>query len=621
MVCGKCGLEFSDDVKFCTNCGSELAENVPVEAVPEEVIEENASVVIETVEEEAAPDVEEPETEADKTEEAAVAEAVKEEVVVADTETKKAKKEKKNGTLISAKKPSWKVLLGLGLAAVLVLVVFVAVLVSGKEAFVTISEKAVLEFYEENEQLYAYLQNGEKVLLNDSEADVYDTSLDRTTVCYSNENHELVIFKNGKSIKTGIEEARGVKVSAEGDTFVYFSDCEDVPYFNVLFGGDNTTETGTLHLYFIDKGKDIRIAGDVAVNSAVLSPDGETVAYVADYEASDDFKGYYSVKGKKPVEIGKEKRVFAVADKAAYLYYTDDDRIYAQKKKEAGEKLASDVYGTSVLLNADCTEMLFLYEGKTYLTVKAGEKKKISADELNAVIVRSDMLVKNDMSRSDKGTVLVSYTGADTFKEKLLYCTTGRDIVYLKDDLETERLASDTKQYAVADDKASLVYIDGADIVKVTDFTNGGVKTDLKEDAEASELYAAGDLKYVYYVNKDEELFCIKGKKAKKIADDVSSVVLSADGSYCYYVVDDEKLCYSKNGKKGKELLEKDEVMITCKSIYGVSTVSVTEAGTVTEYRMDGKKMEQVRSYEEKSIEELLKEKYGLDEPLDYFLN
>ncbi|MBQ3028919.1 MAG: hypothetical protein IJD26_07535 [Lachnospiraceae bacterium] len=237
------------------------------------------------------------------------------------------------------------------------------------------------------------------------------------------------------------------------------------------------------------------------------------------------------------------------------------------------------------------------------------------------MIVRSDMLVKSDMSRSDKGTVLVTYTGADTFKEKLLYCTTGRDIVYLKDDLETERLASDTKQYAVADDKASLVYIDGADIVKVTDFTNGGVKTDLKEDAEASELYAAGDLKYVYYVNSDEELFCIKGKKAKKIADDVSSVVLSADGSYCYYVVDDEKLCYSKNGKKGKALLEKDEVMITCKSIYGVSTVSVTEAGTVTEYRMDGKKMEQVRSYEEKSIEELLKEKYGLDEPLDYFLN
>ena len=54
--------------------------------------------------------------------------------------------------------------------------------------------------------------------------------------------------------------------------------------------------------------------------SAVLSPDGETVAYVADYEASDDFYGYYSVKGKKP-----EKELLPLF---SMLKYQEKRRMY-----------------------------------------------------------------------------------------------------------------------------------------------------------------------------------------------------------------------------------------------------------------------------------------------------
>ncbi len=623
MICGKCGREFAAGVKFCTNCGVELTEQETAEDIAETVEEaaEAAEEVAEAGEEVAevteetgenadvvAEEIESTEVVAAETTEVAVASDEEKEVLEGEVVTgEQAEKNKK--------KISLKAVIGAAAAAVLVLVVLLVVLLSGKKEFGTYSDKSVMDFQKKSEQWYAYLYSGQEVLLDDIKVSVEGESLDKTTVCYSNENDELVILKDGKSVKTGIEEAKGVVVSAKGDTFVYFADCEN----SILA----SQETGTLHLYFIKKGKDVKVAEDVLVKSAVLSPDGETVAYVSDYESSTDFKGYYAVKGKKPVEVGKEKRVFALADKAKYIYYTDDDRIYVQKKKEVSEKLAKELYTTSVILNADCSEMVFVDEESTYITVDAGERKKIYNNELNAIMLRYDENVRTDIIDSAKGMIMVTYTGEDTFKNQLLYGMYREDIVYVNENFETERLASDADEFGIADDGQSLVYVDGSDVVKVTDFAKGGLKSDLKGDADARELYAAGELKYVYYVNTDNELFCIRGTgKAKKIADDVTSATISADGKYCYYVVDDEKLCYSKKGKKGKELLEQEGIEITCRNdLGGITVATVERIGMSTVYRLEGKEMELITSVTVNITEDPASGGVDLEELLEGVLN
>ncbi len=629
MICGKCGREFAAGVKFCTNCGVELIEQEATETVEgiaedvEETVEkvaEAAEDAVETVEEAAGAEEETSETGTDATEQSGeVVDAETTEVAVTSGEEKEVLEgEVVTGELADKKKEkkiSLKVKIGAAVAAVLVLVLLLVVLLSGKKEFGTYSDKSVMDFYSRGERMYAYLYNGTELLLDDTEVSVEDASLDKTTICYSNENDELVILKNGKTIKTGIEEAKGVKVSSEGDTFVYFTDCEN----SIL----PSQETGTLHLYFIKKGKDIKVAEDVLVSSAVLSPNGETVAYVSDYESFTDFKGYYSIKGKKPVDVGKEKRVFALADKAKYIYYTDDDRIYVQKKKDVSEKLAKELYTTTVMLNADCSEMVFVDEGATYITLEAGERKKIYNNELNAIMLRYDETVRSDVIRSAKGAIFVTYTGADTFKNQLLYGSFREDIVYVKENFETERLASDADKFGIADDEKSLVYVDGSDIVKVTEFAKGGLKSDLKEDADAHDLYAAGALKYVYYVNRDKELFCIKGNgKAKKIADDVTSATISADGKYCYYVVDEEKLCYSKKGGKGKELLEQEEIEITCRNDFGgIAVAAVERIGMTTVYRLEGKEMKLVTSVSTNILEDAMGGTIDFEELFDGILN
>lgn len=621
MVCSKCGKVFTDDVRFCTNCGTELKAATETEIVvaPEEETTENLTAEPEKTEStetvvgdqtevagEAEAVAEQAEAEnaenevpqESSEEETAVAVADNAETEVVTGEVTDGKKKKAKVCKIKLPKEegqkSGKIKIGLALVAILLLIFIPVALSSGDEEYVALSDKSVLDVLSEDGNRFVYFADGDKLVLNDTLI-FYSAgeSQDKTVYCYTNENGELCIIKDGKELKTGIEDAKGIKVSAYGDTLVYFSDCEDKTYENTLYGYESKIEVGTLHLYYIKKGKDITVADDVVVTSAVLSPDGETVAYVTDYDATDDFKGYYSVKGKKQVEVGKEKRVFAIADKGAYVYYVDGDRIYAQKKNKDAEKLASDIYTSKVLMNADCTEMLFTNDGKTYITVKAGEKQKVSGNVLRKILLNNDALIGSDSVRFDTGSVTVTYTGVETLKEQLYY-TDIYSIEYLLDKWETERIASNAEYFVVSDDGESLVYIDGTDVVKVTDFDKSGVKTDLNKDEEARYVYADGDLKYVYFLNRDKELFYIKGKKVKKIADDVTSATMSSDGEFCYYVVEKEKFYCSKKGGKGKELFREDDAKITCESNYGISCVEIILEDKTEVYRLDGKKMKLV---------------------------
>lgn len=607
MICSKCGQDCADDVKFCTNCGTELVAEAQAEPAVEAVADTEGNVA-EAVRE-AAPAVEE------------AKETVEENTA---GEVKKEKKEKTE----DGKKNTKLAVGGLSLVAILLLIFIPVIAMNSKDdSFMQISEKSVFQITERDGDLYAYYLDGDEVKLNDEKASSQVYSMDGSVVCYKNENEELVILKEGELIETGIDEVRGVQVSSAGDTLVYFSDCEYATYYETKYGYEDTIRVGTLNLYDIKKKSNIEIAEEVVVDSAVLSPDGRTVAYVAEYDATDDFKAFYSVNGKEPVEVGKEKRIFGIANKAKYIYYTDEDRVYVMKKDEE-EKLATDIRYVEVMFNADLTEMLFFNDDKTYITVKGGEKKKVANTELDYVIL-DDTAAEYEMELdTEVGDVTVTYTGVDSFEDKLFYSDTEYEIFYMKNKYETEKLASSVFEYAVADDGESLLYVDGINIVEVTKFSKGGEKKRLGEDIYVSELYADGDLKHIYYVNWEGELCYLKGDKEKKIADDVTDVMISPDGSYCYYVVENEDLCYSKNGGKEKELLVADDGKISCLREGGMLFVTASEDAVKTLYRMNGKKLKTVYEVEVKNVnnyedamkeyEDALKE---YEDYLDYYLD
>lgn len=612
MVCSKCGQECAEGVKFCTNCGAEVVAAEVKEAVAEvkEEVTETVAEVKEEVKEEVAEAKEEAaETVAEVKEEVAEAVAeVKEEVAevkeavaekVEDVKEAVAEPKKENPIPEEPKEAKdKKKATGPVLAVVAIFLILIGAISAlnsgGKDDYITAGKKAVLNVDEVDDEVVVYFMDGKKKQLDYEEVNGGDASQDRTVVCFKNEDDELIVIRNGKVKETGIEEASYIEVSTYGDTIVYMTDVET---------DKKTYESfGTLNLYYTKNGKTKEIAEDVLVGSAVLSPDGETVAFVSDYDAEDDFKGYYSVKGKEPVEVGKEQQVFAIADDAKYIYYIDVDRIYAKKKKKDGEKLASDMEEVRVLFNADMSEMIYVnsdtsylfdddeVDSKTYISVKAGEKEKISNERVYSVVLPSDACTDYYDVYGNECEVSVYLTGVETFEEQLFSITGG--VGYLNKKNEMKEVASNVRDFALAEDGESFVYANSSgDVIRVTKFNKGGEEKKIGDDVEAEEIYAAGDLDYVYYINADDELCCIKGKKDKKLVDDVTSAAISEDGTMIYFVIENEELCYVKKTGKKKEIRTEDEGGIDVGNALGMVAVDISNEDIEGAYYMDGKKL------------------------------
>ena len=118
------------------------------------------------------------------------------------------------------------------------------------------------------------------------------------------------------------------------------------------------------------------------IDSVCISQDGKSVAYVGSYSSDYSFKGYKSINGDKPEEMGENIIPIAVSDGGKYLYYYEYDGytfdLYVKHKKSE-VKLATNMnYGSTIFLNEEYTQLLYTDDGKTYLSNKGDVKEKLS---------------------------------------------------------------------------------------------------------------------------------------------------------------------------------------------------------------------------------------------------
>lgn len=549
MVCYNCGQTCADGVRFCTNCGADLAA---------------ATNAVNTA---ANP-------------------------AMQGMETAPAQKEKKPVNKKMA-----------GLVAIILIVMCVIALMNSKPDYVTAKNKSILMLERDEDNVVAIFANGKILKMKHESANSVQYSVDRTVACFINEDEEVIVVRNGKEIKTGVEEVSALVLSVYGDTFAYVEEAE--------YDDEARKTLGDLYLYDIKKGKKSdKIEGGVSPDSIVLSPNGKTVAFTADWEYDEDeressCKGYYSINGKEPKKIGNDAETFAIADKAKYIYYLDEDRVYVKKKnKDEGEKIATKASLSSFIVNEDLSQMILTVvedgDVKTFMTEK-GKKSdgKISGSSVSGPILPSDAMKKSLSSKSAYGT----FSGVESLEE-LLYTEGDEKLSYLTKKGELETVLSSCRSCRIADDMESLVYLDkDGDLFKVTNFAKGGKKKEICKDTDAYSIYASGDLKYIYYVD-DDELYCVKGKKAKRVADEVGYIqCITPDGKGCYYTEeieddDDEAvLYYVKKTGKSKEVVSAEYVDVS--NYYGTLIAECGDDDEVTFNLVKGKKLKEIYKSED----------------------
>lgn len=384
---------------------------------------------------------------------------------------------------------------GVCLAILIATIALVASVFSGGNGFIAM-EHSISVSTDDGEIVIIY--DNKKVVKTGIDADGVSgsqTSIDGKVVVVRTNEHDLVVVR-GKKAKVVAHDVVDFKLSVSGKGIAFVTENEDGEY--------------TLMLNKVGSKKSKTIQKDYLGDDYYdISPDGKAVAY---YKFNDDGDASLMLfTGSKSKKIASEVELVGLSNGGKLIYVVGenkdgDDVLYAYTKSGNKKKIGT-IDDDDIYFNADHTQVMFYNEGKTYISNKGKEAKKALSSE-------ADMLIP-DSSSCMEGDFAYTYPTDDLYKK--VYSGDNGSLYLIKKNADKNvKLASKAYNYT------------------------------LDESA-----------KFVYYMNSDAELMMVqisKGErasdKAKQIAEDVVTYVVSPDRSHVYYVADGE--VNSCNGKTGK---------------------------------------------------------------------
>lgn len=444
-----------------------------------------------------------------------------------------APKEKKGGKI--------GIIIGIIAAVVVVaLIAIVAIAFGGKSGGAKIT--ADWNAYYSVEDEITYVVYGDKVFKDTIDGDAWIScySMDQTVIVLYNEDGEYFLAtSNGKITSIG-DEITDVNISADGSTVAYIDDDD------------------ALISYQVSNGKTSKIAEDVY--SVVLSPSGKSLAYVI--EDDDDYK-LYVYNGKKETELSKNARPVALTDDCNYIYYydTNKDALYVTNLKDDSNKIAEDV--DDYILNKDHTEIMFTTDSGLYVSIKGGDKEKISGKSYIPYYVGlyTDQVYYVDIESGAYTYNLKSFKGN--------YYVCGDSIIYIDKKWSSDKVVNNVDDCEIADDLKTVYFVNDNETLYSVKLDGKYETTKIKSDVTSFDIVKDGSA--VYFIVDGDSLYYQKGKgDSTKIATDVHRMRVSYDGIAFFtvdYDSDDETgtLYYSKGGKD-KQKVASDVYGFACKT-------------------------------------------------------
>ena len=470
MFCPNCGTQCPDGERFCPSCGTALEENQPV------------------LELDITPNQERTAAEGGR------------------------RRERRSGKKAPQLSPRIIGIAAVALAAVVVIVLAVSLLGgAGGGGYGDYTSKPILSLFDSSDSERIYYCGGKEIGAAETEYTLWNQ--DGSVGVFVNNDGELCVI-TAKGIDVVADDVGQYQLSANGAALLYITEDYDVCWYDVKKKSSTTLETG----------EDGAQLGQPA-------PDGSAAVFTL-YDGGD-YEGFTCGSNKKPVSMGEGLVPFAISNKGSYVYYlkvksgSSSGTLYVSKgSKGEGEKLASDYYMNSVLFNKDATQMMFNNDGKTYLTVKGGEKNKVFSSAVYSMFA-PDYTVGS----SAGGVVPVSDLRGQT------YYTSG-GVYFLDSKGESKKITSDFDGFALSESGSNLIYLKKGDLVKVTNLAKG-TEEDLTDEGDILSFQAVGDLSVVYYLNRDGELYYQKGSgKPVEVGDDVDSFLMVPNSKTCAGISD-----------------------------------------------------------------------------------
>ena len=426
-------------------------------------------------------------------------------------------------------------------AVALILICIIASCASNKDRYTRTEDLS--NCYEQIDSDLLVTMNGKEL----------STEEDISSVRYSDDN-SLTVVKTVDGVLYVVKKDKLVEVDEDIDSYIISTFGDSIAYMK-----DVEDYVGELFLFNVAKEEAVKVDSEAYEEYYTLSPDGKTIAYVGNCEIeTDEWWGYkefaggdvfVSKNGKDAEKLYKDAVPVAISDNAKYVYYVEDfmedGKLYVN-----GEKIVSDIDSVDgVFFNNDLSEMLYEADGDTkYYKAAKNTDVKVKSSGLYSVVVPSDTIFC-DMNDA-------YYVGIDTFNKTVLKLNAGYYYMYDKGE-ETEKVSSEASSMLVSEDGKSLLYVEDDDLVYIKNVTKSREEDVIGENLDIRRLRASKDLKKIYFVDEDEELFFFKkNDKSVSIADDVTDIVYSDEFGGVYFIEDEELFYATKNEKSKKSIAE-----------------------------------------------------------------
>lgn len=553
MFCSQCGSQIPEDAVFCPECGERTevafmeeshAPEQPVYAQETDALSSEQPVYAQGTD--ALPSeqpVNTQERNAPQFQQAQMNEQYQQ--IPPTGKPKKQKKAKDPKTQNPKKTPVSKLLVAvIGIAAVFVLCcVAVLAMLLLKKDYDIVSDQAMYIDYDNG---YAFDSNGNSLELAD---DLYEfgRNADGSITAYTTDDEEKTLYY--------VKDLKETKIA------------EGVSHFTISYTGDviayvqteRYDSVGTLYLYSVKNNESNKIADDVYISGLILSPKGEKVAYLGEYEDIDDNKLYISGKNGKATEIEKDgSAVIGLNDRGNVVYYIKNSKLYVRIGKEE-TKICSDLTSNSFYFNRDMTEVLYHKDGKTYLySLSDDDSVKLVSGAINNIFMPNDAAVyyNNEMSH-------IQIIGKSSFANTLVHIDDETYWINKKGDACVELASYDNYQGGVQINGkyTGMLYRDSSALYRVDRLYSNMQPEMISKDENVQNFAASADLRKVYIVNDDDELFFLKNRKNVLISNDITDTqMVYSDALDAVVFVEDGELYYAKTSQRSKQLITDEDV-------------------------------------------------------------
>lgn len=432
---------------------------------------------------------------------------------------------------------------GLGIVACVICIALLCAIFGGGNGY-NAYKHSIDVSVEDGEVVVIYDANKAKATGFETEGiDETMTSIDGSVLVLLTDEGELAFVKGTKLTRIA-EEVEYFILSVDGTGVAYVTENDDAY---------------TLHLYNIKSKKSKEVTDWLADEEIALAPNGDSVCYYEQKE-DDEEASLMFFKGSKSTKVtSNEVYLVGLSNNGKYIYAIGEDDegqefLYRYNTKGDKDKIGA-CNAPAFYFNEDHTQIVYFNSDdgfKTYLSNNGKEGKKIASS------VASPLLPSSVEVFSSGYTATIP---TDNLYNKVYTCQgeSGSNVWFIRKNADKSvKLVNNVSRVTLSEDAKLVYYVDDGEL-KVLTVSKGDNASDkarvLAEDVDS--YVVTSNCKKLYYT-ADDALYCINaktGKSKKTVANDEVSSGLYINGKDVVYYIMDGDAYATKNGSKGKKVV------------------------------------------------------------------